>query len=120
MTRPSGWARGWRVPAYTRAAPLLRASPASARPMPRLAPVTSTALPAMVMSVPRRCAAPLMTGEARAVVRDQDRGRLARAGWHGEVAADGGPVRAVFDIPGGNRHRSSFPCSSAPLAGRLG
>src|SRR5260221_3185578 len=51
VTRPSGWARGWRVPAYTRFAPLESASVTSAWPMPRLAPVTSTVLSAIVMSV---------------------------------------------------------------------
>src|SRR5258708_34661406 len=47
VTRPSGWARDWRVPAYTRLAPRARASLTSACPMPRLAPVTRTALPAI-------------------------------------------------------------------------
>src|SRR5215510_12214663 len=47
VTRPSGWARGRRVPAYTRLAPLLRASSTSACPMPRLAPVTRTVVFAM-------------------------------------------------------------------------
>src|SRR6266849_1444801 len=48
VTRPSGWARGWRVPAYTRLAPRRRASLTSACPMPRLAPVTRTVLSAIV------------------------------------------------------------------------
>ncbi|MGZ3506574.1 MAG: hypothetical protein ACXWNK_15550 [Vulcanimicrobiaceae bacterium] len=38
---------GWRVPAYTRVAPLRKASSTSACPMPRLAPVTRTALSAI-------------------------------------------------------------------------
>src|SRR5262245_10728353 len=54
VTRSSGWASGWRVPAYTRLAPLARASAASACPMPRLAPVTRTVLSLMVMPVVRR------------------------------------------------------------------
>jgi hypothetical protein len=49
VTRPSGWARGRRVPAYTRVAPLLKASSTSACPMPRLAPVTRTVIFAMFM-----------------------------------------------------------------------
>src|SRR5215472_15956102 len=51
VTRASGWARGWRVPAYTRVAPLRRASSTSARPMPRLPPVTRTVLSAIVTMV---------------------------------------------------------------------
>src|ERR1035441_237640 len=48
---------GWRVPAYTRLAPRDSASVTSACPMPRLAPVTRTVLPLIVMSAPpaRRC-----------------------------------------------------------------
>jgi hypothetical protein len=65
VTRPSGWARGWRVPAYTRPAPLRRASATSACPMPRLAPVTRTALSAIVitpscMGGARRTQSPLL------------------------------------------------------------
>src|ERR1017187_6726809 len=52
VTRLSGWARGWRVAAYTRLAPLFRASAASACPIPRLDPVTRTVLPAIAISVP--------------------------------------------------------------------
>jgi hypothetical protein len=48
----SKWAKGWRVPAYTRFAPLLKASSTSACPMPRLAPVTKTALSAIVIHPP--------------------------------------------------------------------
>src|SRR5229473_2426672 len=51
VTRPSKWVKGWRVPAYTRFAPLLKASSTSACPIPRLAPVTRTALSAIVMVV---------------------------------------------------------------------
>src|SRR5882672_4171077 len=51
VTRPSGWAKGFRVPAYTLLAPLLKASSTSALPMPRLAPVTRTALPAIIITV---------------------------------------------------------------------
>src|SRR6266576_2483243 len=39
------------VPAYTRLAPLLKASSTSARPRPRLAPVTRTAVSAMLISL---------------------------------------------------------------------
>src|SRR5260370_19806520 len=49
VTRPSKWTKGWRVPAYTRFAPLLKASSTSACPIPRLAPVTRTALSAIVI-----------------------------------------------------------------------
>ena len=45
VTRSSVTAIGCRAAAYTRAAPRRRASSASARPRPRLAPVTSTVLP---------------------------------------------------------------------------
>src|SRR5260370_532145 len=48
VIRGSGWASGWRVPAYTRVAPLARASATSACPMPRLAPVTRTVLSSIV------------------------------------------------------------------------
>src|SRR5262249_11301027 len=51
VTRPSGWAKGWRVPAYTRVAPLRSASSTSARPMPRLPPVIRTVLSAIVTMV---------------------------------------------------------------------
>src|SRR6516164_5450245 len=51
VTRPSEWVKGCRVPAYTRFAPLLRASSTSDLPMPRLAPVTRTALFAMIITV---------------------------------------------------------------------
>src|SRR6516164_10698704 len=51
VTRASGWARDRRVPAYTRFAPLLRASATSACPMPRVAPVTRTVLPAIVIAL---------------------------------------------------------------------
>src|SRR5882724_935049 len=51
VTRSSGWASGWRAQAYTRLAPLARASAASACPMPRLAPVTRTTLSSTVMPV---------------------------------------------------------------------
>src|SRR5258708_30792409 len=51
VTRPPGWAKGCRVPAYTRFAPLHKASSTSALPMPRLAPVTRTALFAMIITV---------------------------------------------------------------------
>src|SRR5215831_3247811 len=44
VTRPSECAKGWRVPAYTRFAPLLKASTTSALPMPRLAPVIKIVL----------------------------------------------------------------------------
>src|ERR1035438_3460356 len=54
VTRASGCARAWRVPAYTRRAPLFRASLTSACPMPRLAPVTRTVLPAIAISAPCR------------------------------------------------------------------
>src|SRR5215510_3611378 len=47
VTRGSGWAKGCRVPAYTRFAPHLKASSTSALPMPRLAPLTRTALSAI-------------------------------------------------------------------------
>src|SRR6266545_5299343 len=50
VTRRSGWAKGWRVPAYTRVAPLLKASSTSACPRPRLAPVTRTALPSIAIA----------------------------------------------------------------------
>src|SRR5690349_8957412 len=60
VTRASGWARGWRVPAYTRAAPRLRASVTSACPMPRFAPVISIVLPSIFMSV-----APVVRGPRR-------------------------------------------------------
>src|SRR5882757_3854227 len=52
VTRPSTWARGRRVPAYTRFAPLRRASSTSACPIPRLAPVTRTVRSAIVMVPP--------------------------------------------------------------------
>src|SRR5918995_2060052 len=52
VTRPSACASGWRVPAYTRLAPLLKASSTSACPIPRLAPVARTALSAMIMPAP--------------------------------------------------------------------
>src|ERR1700694_4053621 len=52
VTRPSVWAKGWRVPAYTRFAPLLKASSTNARPIPRLAPVTKTALSAIFIFAP--------------------------------------------------------------------
>ena len=45
-----GWIKGWRVPAYTRFAPLVNASSTSAWPMPRLAPVTKTVLSAIVIT----------------------------------------------------------------------
>ena len=45
VTRGLGSARGRRVPAYTRLAPLRRASSTSACPIPRLAPVIRTVLP---------------------------------------------------------------------------
>ena len=51
VTRASLWVKGWRVAAYTLRAPRRRASSTSARPIPRLAPVTSTALSAMVILV---------------------------------------------------------------------
>src|SRR6516225_10537718 len=51
VTRAAGWARDRRVPAYTRFAPLLRASATRACPMPRLAPVTRIVLPAIVIAV---------------------------------------------------------------------
>src|ERR1035438_10506470 len=54
VTRASGCARASRVPAYTRRAPLFRASLTSACPMPRLAPVTRTVLPVIVISAPCR------------------------------------------------------------------
>src|SRR6266566_6641818 len=92
VTRASGWARGWRVPASTRLAPLARASAASACPMPRLAPVTRTVLSFMVMPV-----APVVFGvigrggqpaRARAAVLAGLGGD--RAGGEGRgVAADG-------------------------------
>src|SRR5258708_12122776 len=44
VTRRSKWAKGWRVPAYTRFAPLLKASSTSACPIPRFPPVTTTCL----------------------------------------------------------------------------
>jgi hypothetical protein len=44
VTRSSGKEKGWRVPAYTRFTPLLKASSTNAFPMPRLAPVTKTVL----------------------------------------------------------------------------
>src|SRR5262252_3883203 len=44
VTRPSECAKGRRVAAYTRFAPLLNASSTSARPMPRFAPVIKTVL----------------------------------------------------------------------------
>src|SRR6266436_4140976 len=50
VTRPSAWAKGWRVPAYTRFAPLLKASSTSACPIPRLAPVTRTTRPSIVIA----------------------------------------------------------------------
>src|SRR5580700_8529176 len=50
VTRPSECAKGWRVPAYTRFAPLLKASSTSARPMPRLAPVIKTVLLSMFIT----------------------------------------------------------------------
>ena len=58
MTRPSEWSRGWRVPAYPRFAPLLKASSTRARPMPRLAPVIkivsfSMFIPRSVRALPR-------------------------------------------------------------------
>ncbi len=49
VTRSSAWLQGRRVPAYTRFAPRARASSTSADPMPRLAPVTRTALSAMLV-----------------------------------------------------------------------
>ena len=52
VTRLSKWVKGWRVPAYTRFAPLLNASSTSAFPIPRLAPVTRTALFAIVIYPP--------------------------------------------------------------------
>src|SRR5260370_29875543 len=52
MTRPPAWDNGCRVLAYTRRAPLLKASSTSACPIPRLAPVTRTVLPASVMYTP--------------------------------------------------------------------
>src|SRR5215471_6863042 len=51
VTRPSECARGWRVPAYTRFAPLLKASSTSAWPMPRLAPVIKMSLSPIVVMV---------------------------------------------------------------------
>src|SRR4029077_19822007 len=45
-------ANGSRVPAYTRFAPLRRASSTSACPIPRLAPVTRTALSVIVIDPP--------------------------------------------------------------------
>src|SRR2546430_4624049 len=47
VTRRSGWVKGWRVPANTRFAPRFKASSTSARPIPRLAPVTRTTLSAI-------------------------------------------------------------------------
>src|ERR1022692_49285 len=73
VTRPSGWVRGTRVPAYTRSASLLSASSASAWPMPRLAPVTRIVLPVMIMPVPS------------VVVGDHDASRL-RPGTHALLA----------------------------------
>ena len=55
VTRASGWSRGWRVQAYTRSAPRRRASVTSACPMPRFAPVTSTLLPSIFISVAPVC-----------------------------------------------------------------
>src|SRR4051812_45137499 len=49
VIRGSGWASGRRVPAYTCLALRARASAASARPMPWLAPVTRAVLSAIVI-----------------------------------------------------------------------
>src|SRR5215475_127919 len=48
VTRASACANGSRVPTYTSSALLFRASSTSARPMPRLPPVTRTVLSAML------------------------------------------------------------------------
>src|SRR5215469_4396475 len=81
VTRSCGWGSGRRVPAYTRLAPLARASAASACPMPRLAPVTRTVLSFMVMCV-------LITRETR---RERRRNRSPEP-EHGDQAriAEGG------------------------------
>src|SRR5882762_11653803 len=50
VTRGSTWDKGLRVPAYTRFAPLLKASSTSACPIPRLAPVIKTDLSAMFIT----------------------------------------------------------------------
>src|SRR5262249_52977049 len=50
-TRSSAHVSGWRVPAYTRCAPRPSASATSARPRPRLAPVTRIDLPAKVVGL---------------------------------------------------------------------
>src|SRR5260370_13981479 len=50
VTRPSEWVKGWRVPAYTRLAPLFKASSTNARPMPRFAPVIKIVLFSMFIT----------------------------------------------------------------------
>src|SRR5260370_13804827 len=50
VTRPSEWVKGWRVPAYTRFAPLFKASSTNARPMPRFAPVIKIVLFSMFIT----------------------------------------------------------------------
>src|SRR5438552_5166842 len=50
MTRLSEWVKGWRLAAYTRFAPLFKASSTSARPMPRFAPVIKIVLFSMFIT----------------------------------------------------------------------
>src|SRR5262249_31393781 len=97
VMRRSGWASGWRVPAYTRPAPLARASSASARPMPRLAPVTSTVLAAMVICVPPvlRCSRGVSGQRAKARAGEQVGGLV--------VAGAGEVDDRLADLLGGQR-----------------
>ena len=91
-TRPSGWARGWRVPAYTRFAPLLRASSTSAVnnvSMMAIAPLPLT--PAYAIS---KAAAFNMTQSLRALLAG--RGVRVHAVLTGPVDTD---MTRGFDIP---------------------
>src|SRR5262249_4193396 len=119
-TRASGWAEGRRVPAYTRFAPLLRASATSACPMPRLAPVTRTVLPAIAIAV-----APCGCGfrSARLAATNTDEAHPAkwrRAGRR--LAAVSGrpsrcPVQALPD-PGAGEGAPADPAAVPCCVGR--
>ena len=114
VTRAFRGVKGRRVAAYTRAAPLLTASSTSARPMPRLAPVTRTVLPAIFicrllqlcwvvrldsLSVRRREARDFIAGGPRGCL-PSGRGRAdaarvgrSRTSWHPCLFRNGRPMK---------------------------